>query len=110
MFINAAEQFERGKRQNYLTDEHIETIIRTYRERPESVERYARRVQMDKIKENDFNLNISRYVSTTEPELEIDLPTVHTELVETEKQIRKLTEKHYTFLKELGLPPLPSYD
>ena len=107
LFINAAEQFEKGKRQNYLTDKHIETIIGTYRERPDSIERYARRVQMDEIEENDFNLNITRYVSTAEPEIEIDLAATHTELVDVEKRIRRSTEKHNTFLAELGLSPLP---
>ena len=110
LFINAAKQFEKGKRQNYLTDEHIEVIIDTYRGRPNSIERYARRVQMDEIEENDFNLNISRYVSTAEPEIEIDLASTHTELVEVEKRIRESTNKHNEFLKELGLSSLPSYD
>ena len=107
LFINAVEQFEKGKRQNYLTDEHIEKITDTYRERPESIERYARRVQVGEIEKNDFNLNISRYVSTAEPETEIDLAATHTELVDIEKRIRESTSKHNTFLKELGLPLLP---
>ena len=110
LFINASEHFEKGKRQNYLSDEHIAKIVDTYRERPESVERYARRVQMDEIAENDFNLNISRYVSTAEPEAEIDLAVTHKELVEIEKDIQGSTAKHNAFLKELGLPPLPAPD
>ena len=97
----------RGKRQNYLSDEHIEKIIDTYQQRPESIERYARRVEMDEIEANDFNLNISRYVSTAEPEVAIDLSATYTELVKIEKQIRESTEKHNVFLKKLGLPPLP---
>src|SRR4051812_20061554 len=64
LFINAAEHFEKGKRQNYLTDAHIGRIVDTYQQRPDSVDRYARRVGMKEIKDNDFNLNISRYVST----------------------------------------------
>ncbi|MCY3859997.1 MAG: type I restriction-modification system subunit M [Gammaproteobacteria bacterium] len=110
LFINAAEQFEKGKRQNSLTDEHIETIIGTYRERPDSIERYSRRVQMDEIEENDFNLNISRYVSTAEPEIEIDLLATHTELVDIEKRITESTFKHNEFLRELGLSTLPSHE
>src|SRR5580658_9979582 len=58
LFINASEHFEKGKRQNYLSDEHIEKIVDTYQQRPESVERYARRVEMDEIEAKDFNLNI----------------------------------------------------
>ena len=107
LFINASGHFEKGKRQNYLTDEHIEKIIDTYRQRPESAERYARRVEMDEIEANDFNLNISRYVSTAEPEVEIDLSATHRELVEIEEQIRESTAKHNAFLEELGLSPLP---
>ena len=107
LFINAAEHFEKGKRQNYLSDEHIQKIIDTYQQRPENIERYARRVGMDEIEDNDFNLNISRYVSTAEAEVQIDLAATHKELVEIEKQIQESTLKHNEFLKELGLAPLP---
>ena len=110
LFINAVEHFEKGKRQNYLSNEHIKKIIDTYRERPDNVERYARRVKMNEIEANDFNLNITRYVSTTEPEVEIDLSTTHTELIEIEKQIQESKAKHNAFLKELGLSSLPTPD
>ena len=63
---------------------------------------------MDEIEANDFNLNISRYVSTAEAEVEIDLAATHEELVEIEKEIRDAAVKHNGFLKELGLNPLPS--
>ena len=108
LFINAEKNFEKGKRQNYLTLEHIQRIIDTYQQRPEEeIERYARRVEMDEIEENDFNLNISRYVSTAEPEPEIDLEEVHKQLTELEDAIAEAEEKHNGYLKELGLPPLP---
>ncbi|MDE0309095.1 MAG: type I restriction-modification system subunit M [Acidiferrobacterales bacterium] len=107
LFINASEHFEKGKRQNYLSDEHIEKIIDTYQQRPESIERYSRCVEMKEIEANDFNLNISRYVSTAKPEVAIDLSTTHMELTEIEKRVRESTAKHSAFLKELGLPPLP---
>ena len=110
LFINASEHFEKGKRQNQLTDEHIAKIIDTYQQRPESIERYARRVGMEEIEANDYNLNISRYVSTADQEVAIDLSATHKELVEIEKQIRKSTAKHNAFLKELGLSPLPGPD
>ena len=110
LFINASEHFEKGKRQNFLSDKHIEKIIDTYRERPESVERYARRVRMDEIEANDYNLNISRYVSTAKEEAAIDLSATHKELVEADKQIRESTAKHNAFLRELGLSPLPASD
>ena len=65
---------------------------------------------MKEIAENDFNLNISRYVSTAEDEAEIDLAATHHKLVEIENAIRQATRKHNGFLKELGLPPLPAPD
>ena len=63
---------------------------------------------MDEIKDNDYNLNISRYVSTAEQEVAIDLSVTHQELVKIEKQIQESTAKHNAFLKELGLSPLPA--
>ena len=107
LFINAAEHFEKGKRQNQLTQEHIDKIIDTYQQRPQNEPRYARRVSMDEIEKNDFNLNISRYVSTAIAEEEVDLGEVHSRLVKIEKDIKKARDKHNGFLKELGLPPLP---
>ena len=65
---------------------------------------------MEEIETNDFNLNISRYVSTAKQEVEIDLSATHGELVEIEKQIQEATAKHNAFLKELGLSPLPAPD
>ncbi|MCC7387325.1 MAG: type I restriction-modification system subunit M [Phycisphaerales bacterium] len=107
LFINASEHFERGKRQNYLSDDHIEKIIETYQERPGKIDRYARRVEMDEIEANDFNLNISRYVSTAKPEVEVDLEATHAELVRIEKEIRDAKDSHNAFLKELGLSSVP---
>ena len=109
LFINAAEHFEKGKRQNQMTDEHIAKIVETYQHRKEE-ERYSRRVEMKEIAKNDYNLNISRYVSTAQSELEIDLTATHEELVSIENDIRNVTAKHNVFLKELGLPPLSSVD
>jgi type I restriction enzyme M protein len=65
-------------------------------------------VEMDEIKKNDFNLNISRYISTAVGETEIVLADTHRELVKIEKAIRDATAKHNKFLKELGLPLLPT--
>jgi type I restriction enzyme M protein len=106
LFINAAEHYEKGKRQNYLSDEQIEKIITTYQRR-EPHERYSRRVSMDEIAANDYNLNISRYVSTAQQEKKIDLANIHAELVEIEETIREATARHNSFLEELGLPALP---
>jgi len=109
LFINAADHFVKGKRQNQLTDEHIERIIGTYQKRKEQ-ERYSRRVSKKEIEANDFNLNISRYISTAEAEAEIYLAATHAELVRIECEIRKATTRHNVFLKELGLSPLPLVD
>ena len=106
LFINAAEHFVKGKRQNQLTDDHIAKIVETYKTR-EPEPRYSRCVEMAEIEKNDFNLNISRYISTAIAEKEIDLVTVNQELSELEKKIVAATEDHNKFLKELGLPPLP---
>lgn len=106
LFINAAEYFEKGKRQNQLTEEHISKIINTYQHRKEEA-RYAKRVGMEEIEKNDFNLNISRYVSTAQPEEEIDLAAVHADLVALDQKIRCATQRHNEFLKELGSPLLP---
>lgn len=110
LFINASEHFEKGKRQNYLSDKHIKKIVDTYRERPEGVERYARRVEMKEIESNDYILNISRYVNTAKPEVQIDLSAAHKELIGIERQVKESTAKHNVFLKELGLPQLPTPD
>ena len=106
LFINAAEHFEKGKRQNRLLPEHIDKIIETYQYRKEE-ERYARRVGMEEIEKNGFNLNISRYVSTAVAEEAIDLEAIHAELRTLTHDIEKAKAKHNEFLKELGLPVLP---
>ncbi|MBN8948051.1 MAG: type I restriction-modification system subunit M [Rhodanobacter sp.] len=108
LFINAAEHFTKGKRQNQLSDKDIDRIIETYQQRPgKPLERYARRVSLKEIIDNDYNLNISRYVSTAEAEQEIDLKKVHRDLVKIEKDLAAAKQRHNAFLAELGLAPLP---
>lgn len=106
LFINASEEYESGKRQNDLSEDHLNKIVETYRYRPEKIERYARRVPMEEVEENDYNLNISRYVSTAKPEEKIDLKEVHGQLVDLEAKAQAAREKHNKYLKELGLPPI----
>ncbi|BCD59481.1 type I restriction enzyme M protein [Nitratiruptor sp. YY08-14] len=106
LFINASEYFKKGKRQNQLLDEHIDEIVETYAYRKEK-DRYSRRVSLKEIEENDYNLNISRYVSTIEPEPLVDLDQVYKELLIIEKDIKDAKMQHNSFLKELGLKPLP---
>lgn len=114
LFINAAELYEKGKRQNRLLPEHIDKVIDTYQFRREVMEELpngalfaSRRVSMDEIEENDFNLNITRYVSTAKPEPEVDLAQVHNEITELTRKIEAARERHNGFLNELGLPELP---
>ena len=104
LFINASseEHYEKGKRQNSLRSEDIKKIVETYQFR--KVEnRYARKVYMREIKDNGYNLNISRYVNLSKEEEKIDLAEVHRQLVATEEKIEAARQKHNDFLKELGL-------
>lgn len=107
LFINASEHFEKNKRQNHLLPEHINKIVDTYQFRREE-DQYSLRVPLERIADKeDYNLNISRYVSTAVAEKPIDLKAVHADLVAIEKKITEAKAKHNAFLEELGLPPLP---
>jgi len=107
LFINASEYFERGKRQNILLPEHIDKIVDTYQYRREDDKKYSRRVSMDEIEKNGYNLNISRYVSTSVEEEIVDLAEVKIGLDKIEHDIINAKTKHNQFLRELGLPELP---
>ena len=107
LFINAAENYKQGKRQNALLPEHIDKIVETYKHRKEE-DRYSRVVSIQEIdEEHDFNLNISRYVSTAEPEEEVDLAAVHQLLADLRKQVGTAAQRHNGYLEELGVPALP---
>ncbi len=106
LFINASEHFEKGKRQNFLLDEHIEKIIEMYQFRKEE-ERYSKCASMEEIEKNEYNLNISRYVSTAEPEEIIDIKQINKDLIKIEETIVKAKDTHNKFLEELGLSKLP---
>ena len=107
LIINASEYFEKGKRQNTLLLEHIDKIIKTYQYRKEDDKKYSRRVSMEEIEKNGYNLNISRYVSTAPEEEIIDLEEVRQELEKIESDISQAKAVHNEFLKELGLNLLP---
>nr|WP_279629798.1 N-6 DNA methylase [Mucilaginibacter endophyticus] len=102
LFINASEYYDKGKRQNALDEIHIKNIVETYQYRQET-ERYSRKVSMDEIEHNDYNLNISRYVSTAKEEVNISLEEVNIKLTAINESIKANTDKHNAFLKELGL-------
>ena len=109
LFINASEHYKKEKRQNILREgkdgevNDIQKIVDTYQNRPDKIERYARRVSMEEIEKNDYNLNISRYVSTAKPEKRIDLKEVNEKLADIEKKATKSLNEHNKYLKELGL-------
>ena len=107
LFINASEYYDKGKRQNVLLPGHIDKIVDTYQYRKEDDKKYSRRVSMEEIEKNEYNLNISRYVSTAETEEIVDINEVNKKLVEIEDKINNAKTIHNKFLKELGLPELP---
>lgn len=104
---HASEYFEKGKRQNTLLPKHIDRIIETYQYRKEDDKKYSRRVSMEEIEKNGYNLNISRYVSTAFEEEAVDIDSVRQELEKIEGSIQKAKARHNQFLQELGLGPIP---
>ena len=101
LFIDASRAFQSGKNQNKLTEEHLQKIVDTYFKR-EVVEKYSYLANLDEIKENDYNLNIPRYVDTFEEEKEIDLTTVRSERLQLQNQLFELETQMEGYLKELG--------
>ena len=102
LFIDGSNDFEKSKNQNYLRDEDVEKIVNTYRERKE-IDKYSKKVSMKEIEENDYNLNIPRYVDTFEEEEEINLDEIVSKiekLAEEEKEIDKTIKG---FCDELGI-------
>ncbi|MFY4758408.1 type I restriction-modification system subunit M [Aliarcobacter butzleri] len=102
LFIDASNDYEKAKNQNYLTNENIEKIIDTYANRKE-IEKYSHLASMDEIKENDYNLNIPRYVDTFEEEEVIDLDKVSSELKALEIEMKTTDETIAKFCEELGI-------
>jgi len=89
LFIDASREYESGKNQNTLTEEHIGKIVSTYWTR-QDVDKYAHVAGFEEIAENDFNLNIPRYVDTFEEEEEIDIDTVQKEIEQLEKELAEV--------------------
>lgn len=103
LFIDASQHFEKVKNQNVLRDVDIDKIVTTYRNRvPEN--KYSYVAKLHEIKENDYNLNIPRYVDTFEEEEPVDLVTVAKELKDLEKEITKTNETIADFCKQLNIP------
>ncbi|WP_335960430.1 type I restriction-modification system subunit M [Acinetobacter bereziniae] len=101
LFIDASREFKSGKNQNNLTEENIAKIVETYRVR-ESVDKYAYLATLQEVKDNDYNLNIPRYVDTFEEEAEIDLVAVRAEREQLKTQLAELEVQMAKYLEELG--------
>ena len=109
LFIDASRQYESGKNQNRLRPEDIEHIVDTYRNFTEdrlgagvAEDKYAYVATPDEIKENDYNLNIPRYVDTFEEEEEVDIQAVQQEIDSLEKELKEVQTRMKVYLKELG--------
>ncbi|MDE0094605.1 MAG: type I restriction-modification system subunit M [Gammaproteobacteria bacterium] len=104
LFIDASREFEKVGNQNTITDEQVERIVSTFKKR-ETIEKYSYLAQLDEIRENEFNLNIPRYVDTFEKEESIDLEQVAKVLKQLETQIQKTDKTIEKYCKELGIAP-----
>jgi type I restriction enzyme M protein len=102
LFIDASREYDEDKNQNRLNDAHIAKIVATYRA-CKTVEKYAYRATPQEIADNDYNLNIPRYVDTFEEEAEIDLGAVKKEIAGLETELAAVRKKMDGYLKELGL-------
>lgn len=102
LFIDASHDYEDAKNQNRLTDAHLDKIAATY-EAFASVDKYAYRATAQEIADNDFNLNIPRYVDTFEEEAEIDIAAVKADIAKLEGELSEVRQKMDGYLKELGL-------
>lgn len=101
LFIDASREFKSGKNQNNLTEENIAKVVKTYRAR-KSVDKYAYLATLQEVKDNDYNLNIPRYVDTFEEEEEIDLVAVRAEREQLKTQLAELEVQMEKYLEELG--------
>ena len=101
LFIDGSREYLEGKNQNRLREEDIQKIFSTYK-KFEGVDKYAHRASLEEIKENDFNLNIPRYVDTFEAEPEVDIKAVKKEIADLEEQLGKVRKEMDKYLQELG--------
>ncbi len=102
LFIDASNEFDKGKNQNLLTEEHVNKIVQTYLNR-ETIDKYSYVATLDEVKENDYNLNIPRYVDTFEEEEPVDLQAVSERIAEIDQEIASIDQELAIYLKELGL-------
>ena len=102
LFIDASEHYEKVKTQNVLREEHIQKIVTTYRDRT-TEDKYSYVATMDEVKENDYNLNIPRYVDTFEEEEPVDLDLVSSELQALESDMSETDKTILDFCNELNI-------
>ena len=102
LFIDASKDFIKGKNQNKLSQENIDRIVETYKKR-EDVEKFAHVASFEEIKENDFNLNIPRYVDTFEEQEEVDIVELGKEIVALNQQIKSAEKDFLSMLDELAV-------
>ncbi len=102
LFIDASKEFEKVKNQNKLRKEDIDKIVNTYKNR-EEIEKYSHKATLKEIKENDYNLNIPRYVDTFEEEEPIDLDEVIEKLKKNKEEMEKVDREIEKYCKELGI-------
>ncbi|MBA7536007.1 hypothetical protein ES705_28269 [subsurface metagenome] len=100
LFIDAGKDFLPSKNQNILRDEDIEKIVDTYKCR-KVIDKYSYLASFDEIKENDFNLNIPRYVDTFEEEEDIDIDAIQKEIDRLDKELVEVREKMAEKLKSI---------
>ncbi|HDH0704726.1 TPA: type I restriction-modification system subunit M [Klebsiella aerogenes] len=101
LFIDASREFEPGKNQNKLSEENIAKIVKTYRD-GDNVDKYAYLASLQDIRDNDYNLNIPRYVDTHQEEMEIDLMQIRFERKQLQIQLAELEAEMAKYLEELG--------
>ena len=102
LFIDASKDFEKVKNQNKLRTQDIEKIVNTYANR-EEIDKYSHKASLEEIKENDFNLNIPRYVDTFEEEEPVDLDEVCDELDRIDAEMEKVDAEIKKYCEELGI-------
>jgi len=102
LFIDASREFKQGTTQNYLRSEAIEKILKAFKSR-KTIDKYSYLADFDELKENDFNLNIPRYVDTFEPEPLVDMNEVNNEITALKSGLANAEEKLSGYLQELGL-------
>ncbi len=102
LFIDASGEYVEGTNQNKLGEDHIKKVVATYRAF-QTVPKYSYRATREEIAENDFNLNIPRYVDTFEAEKEVDLKAVQAEINDLERQLARVREQMTGYLEELNL-------